>query len=78
MSAKVELNNVKSRFLPIPESASLGLEPEAKITDFEIIKELFILIRTMHVRFNCYYLFFYFYNKSFISLNMSHVPLTLG
>ena len=40
MAAKVELNNVKSRFLPVPESASLGLEPEAKITDFEIIKEL--------------------------------------
>ena len=40
MSAKVELNNVKNRFLPVPESASLGLEPEAKITDFEIIKEL--------------------------------------
>ena len=40
MENKVELNNVRSRFLPIPESASLGLEPEAKITDFEIIKEL--------------------------------------
>ena len=40
METKVELNNVKTRFLPIPESASLGLEPEAKITDFEILKEL--------------------------------------
>ncbi len=34
------LNNVKCRFLPIPESASKGLEHEAKITDFEILKEL--------------------------------------
>ena len=34
------LNNVKNRFLPIPESASKGLEHEAKITDFEILKEL--------------------------------------
>ena len=35
-----ELNSVKNRFLPIPESASKGLEHEAKITDFEILKEL--------------------------------------
>ena len=35
-----ELNKVKSRFLPIPESAEKGLEHEAKITDFEILKEL--------------------------------------
>ena len=35
-----ELNNVKNRFLPIPESAAKGLEHEAKITDFEILKEL--------------------------------------
>ena len=35
-----ELNNVKTRFLPIPESAAKGLEHEAKITDFEILKEL--------------------------------------
>ena len=35
-----ELNNVKTRFLPIPESAEKGLEHEAKITDFEILKEL--------------------------------------
>ena len=35
-----ELNSVKNRFLPIPESAAKGLEHEAKITDFEIIKEL--------------------------------------
>jgi aurora kinase len=35
-----ELNLVKSRFLPIPESASKGLEHEAKINDFEILKEL--------------------------------------
>ena len=35
-----ELNSVKNRFLPIPESASKGLEHEAKITDFEILKQL--------------------------------------
>ena len=35
-----EFNNVKTRFLPIPESAAKGLEHEAKITDFEILKEL--------------------------------------
>ena len=35
-----ELNNVRNRFLPKPESAEKGLEHEAKITDFEIIKEL--------------------------------------
>ena len=34
------LNNVKNRFLPIPETAEKGLEHEAKITDFEILKEL--------------------------------------
>ena len=38
--AKIETNNVKNRFLPIPESVAQGLEPEAKITDFSIIKEL--------------------------------------
>ena len=37
---KIEINKVKSRFLPIPESVAKGLEPEAKITDFQIIKEL--------------------------------------
>ena len=34
------LNDVKNRFLPYPESAFKGLEPEAQITDFNIIKEL--------------------------------------
>ena len=37
---KIEINNVKNRFLPIPESVAQGLEPEPKITDFKIIKEL--------------------------------------
>ena len=37
---KIEINNVKNRFLPIPESVAKGLEPEPKITDFTIIKEL--------------------------------------
>ena len=37
---KIELNNVKNRFLPIPESVAQGLEREPKITDFKIIKEL--------------------------------------
>ena len=38
--AKIEINNVKNRFLPIPESVLKGLEPEPKITDFTITKEL--------------------------------------
>ena len=37
---ELKLNNVKNRFLPIPESVAKGLEPEPKITDFTIIKEL--------------------------------------
>ena len=36
----MELNNVKNRFLPIPESAQKGLEREARVLDFDIIKEL--------------------------------------
>ena len=36
----VQLNNVKNRFLPIPESVQLGLEREVMIPDFDIIKEL--------------------------------------
>ena len=39
-SNKVEKNNVKNRFLPISESVAKGLEPEPKITDFQIVKEL--------------------------------------
>ena len=39
-SNKPILNNVKNRFLPIPQSALKGLEPEPKIKDFEILKEL--------------------------------------
>ena len=38
MSGK--LNNVKKRFLPIPENVSKGLESEPKIIDFEILKKL--------------------------------------
>ena len=37
---KVEINNVKNRFLPISESVLKGLEPEPKISDFKILKEL--------------------------------------
>ena len=37
---KIELNNVKNRFLPKPQSVLKGLEPEPKIKDFEILKEL--------------------------------------
>ena len=33
-------NNVLNRFLPIPETVAKGLEPEPKITDFKLIKEL--------------------------------------
>ena len=36
----MEINNVKNRFLPIPESAQKNLEREVKITDFDILKEL--------------------------------------
>ena len=32
------LNDVKNRFLPIPESVQKCLEPEAKISDFQIKK----------------------------------------
>ena len=37
---KIEINEVKNRFLPIPESVAQGLEPEPKISDFNIVKEL--------------------------------------
>ena len=37
---KIEFNNVKNRFLPKPQSVLKGLEPEPKIKDFEILKEL--------------------------------------
>ena len=37
---KIEINNVKNSFLPIPESVAKGLEPEPKIIDYKIIKEL--------------------------------------
>ena len=37
---KIQINNVKNRFLPIPESVKKGLEPEPKISDFQISKEL--------------------------------------
>ena len=37
---QVTKNNVINRFLPIPESVLKGLEPEPKITDFTLIKEL--------------------------------------
>ena len=36
----VEQSNVLNRFLPITKSVELGLEPEPKISDFNIIKEL--------------------------------------
>jgi len=39
-SNKIQINNVKNRFLPIPESVTKCLEPEPKITDFQITKEL--------------------------------------
>ena len=38
--SKPILNNVKNRFLPISETISKGLEPETKISDFDIKKEL--------------------------------------
>ena len=36
----MQINNVKNRFLPIPESVTKCLEPEPKISDFQISKEL--------------------------------------
>ena len=33
-------NTLTNRFLPIPESVSKGLEPEPKLNDFIVIKEL--------------------------------------
>ena len=39
-SNKPELNIVKNRFLPIPQSVLKGLESEPKIKDFQIVKEL--------------------------------------
>ena len=39
-SNKPEQNTVKNRFLPIPQSVIKGLEPELKIKDFQIQKEL--------------------------------------
>ena len=41
---RAKINSVKSRFLPLSKSVSLGLEPEPKITDFEIIKELGLIL----------------------------------
>ena len=38
--SKIEINKVKNRFLPFSESVAKGLEPEPKITDFTIKKEL--------------------------------------
>ena len=35
-----DLNEVKIRFLALPENAAKGLEHEAKITDFQILKQL--------------------------------------
>ena len=39
-SNKMQINNVKNRFLPIAESVRKCLEPEPKISDFEISEEL--------------------------------------
>ena len=37
---KIRKNQVVNRFLPIPETVLKGLEPEPKITDFTLIREL--------------------------------------
>ena len=39
-SNRIQKNLVKNRFLSIPESVNKGLEPEPKISDFELIREL--------------------------------------
>ena len=36
----MQINQVYNRFLPIPESVLKGLEPEPKLSDFNILKEL--------------------------------------
>ena len=38
--SKLKLNSVTSRFLPLSKSVSLGLEPESKISDFEILNHI--------------------------------------
>ena len=40
IATKIQINNVKNRFLPILESVTKCLEPEPKISDFQISKEL--------------------------------------
>ncbi len=40
VNKKVEINKVKNRFLPLPESVVKGLESESKITDFKVLKML--------------------------------------
>ena len=37
---QIKKNNVSNRFLPIAESVIKGLEPEAKLSDFNLLKEL--------------------------------------
>ena len=39
-SNKIRKNKVLNRFLPVPDSVLKGLEPEPKITDFTLIKEI--------------------------------------
>ena len=39
-SKKIRKNKVLDRFLPVPQSVLKGLEPEPKITDFTLIKEI--------------------------------------
>ena len=39
-SNKIRKNKVLERFLPVPENVLKGLEPEPKITDFTLIKEI--------------------------------------
>ncbi|MCQ2819128.1 MAG: protein kinase [archaeon] len=36
----MQVNSVKNRILPLPEAVKQGLEPEPKIQDFEILKQL--------------------------------------
>ncbi len=39
-NSPIKINKVKNRFLPISKSVRMYLEPEPKISDFEIIKEI--------------------------------------
>ena len=40
MFQAIQINNVNTRFLPLTESVSTGIEPEPKINDFHVIRQI--------------------------------------